>query len=64
MSETTESCWAPDWNGELRTIHDHFEGRCVVEPLDADFRARLDAYLRGGWPAWEQVRREQRETAR
>ena len=53
-------CWAPDANGELRTTHDHFEGRCVIEPLPDDFRERLDAFLAGGWAAWEQVKRQQR----
>ena len=40
------TCWAPDHNGTLRTTHAHFEGRCVKEPMDEDFRDRLDAYMR------------------
>ena len=56
------TCWAPDHTGEMRTTHAHFEGRCVTEPMDADFRERLGAYMRGGWDEWVQVKREQRYT--
>lgn len=57
---TGPDCWAPDEDGELRTTHPHFEGRCVVEPMDDDFRERVDAMLSGGWPEWERVRKAQR----
>lgn len=53
------TCWAPDHNGEMRTTHDHFEGRCVIEPMEDDFRARVEAFLRGGWPEWEKVMKAQ-----
>lgn len=32
----------------------------MVEPMDADFRERLDAYLAGGWESWRVVKRAQK----
>lgn len=55
------ACWAPDALGESRTTHDHFEGRCIVDPMADDFRGRLDAYRSGGWPAWQAVALQQRD---
>ncbi len=45
-----------EWNPSCPV---HAAGRCVVEPMDADFRARLNAYLSDGWPGWTEVRNSQ-----
>lgn len=57
------TCWARARDGQMRTTHPHFENRCVVEEVlraDLAFKERVDAYLAGGWDAWEATRARQR----